>query len=157
MFLRWLRLACWLHAAPKLLGTLLALSKLAILLQLPERVSVHCAVCVQLEWWLTNVCGHEQNHLMEMEARRAAAPTWDTVRYMIAQIQYGGRITDDFDALLMRTYAARFFHQVRHCMGATITVTQLMSLNQMFARAAMGLPLYLQSIVAAVAWGRNTK
>ena len=55
-----------------------------------------------------------QNHLMEMEARRAAAPTWDTVRYMIAQIQYGGRITDDFDALLMRTYAARFFHQVPH-------------------------------------------
>lgn len=52
-----------------------------------------------------------QNHLMEMEARRAPAPTWDTVRYMIAQIQYGGRITDDFDALLMRTYAAKFFHQ----------------------------------------------
>ena len=58
-----------------------------------------------------------QNHLMEMEARRAAGPTWDTVRYMIAQIQYGGRITDDFDALLMRTYAARFFHQVRRVTG----------------------------------------
>ena len=46
-----------------------------------------------------------------MEARRAPGPTWDTVRYMIAQIQYGGRITDDFDNLLMRTYAAKFFHQ----------------------------------------------
>ena len=52
-----------------------------------------------------------QNHLLEVEARRAAGPTWDTVRYMIAQIQYGGRITDDFDNLLMRTYAAKFFHQ----------------------------------------------
>ena len=52
-----------------------------------------------------------QNHLLEVEARRAPGPTWDTVRYMIAQIQYGGRITDDFDNLLMRTYAAKFFHQ----------------------------------------------
>ena len=54
---------------------------------------------------------HAQNHLLEVEARRAPGPTWDTVRYMIAQIQYGGRITDDFDNLLMRTYAAKFFHQ----------------------------------------------
>ena len=52
-----------------------------------------------------------QNHLLEVESRRAAGPTWDTVRYMIAQIQYGGRITDDFDNLLMRTYAAKYFHQ----------------------------------------------
>ncbi|KAK9794950.1 hypothetical protein WJX73_010224 [Symbiochloris irregularis] len=52
-----------------------------------------------------------QNHLLDMEARRASGPTWDTVRYMIAQIQYGGRITDDFDALLMRTFAAKYFHQ----------------------------------------------
>ena len=56
--------------------------------------------------------GTLQNHLLDMEARRAPGPTWDTVRYMIAQIQYGGRITDDFDALLMRTYATKFFHQV---------------------------------------------
>ncbi len=33
------------------------------------------------------------------------------VRYMIAAIQYGGRITDDLDQLLMDTYAAKFFHQ----------------------------------------------
>jgi len=30
---------------------------------------------------------------------------------MIAAIQYGGRITDDLDQLLMDTYAAKFFHQ----------------------------------------------
>lgn len=52
-----------------------------------------------------------QNHLMEMDAKKALAPTWDTVRYMISAIQYGGRITDDFDQLLMDTYATKYFHQ----------------------------------------------
>lgn len=48
-----------------------------------------------------------------MDAKKAAGPTWETVRYMVAAIQYGGRITDDLDQLLMDTYAARFFHQAR--------------------------------------------
>ncbi|MEW5318622.1 MAG: hypothetical protein WDW38_009830 [Sanguina aurantia] len=52
-----------------------------------------------------------QNHLMEMDAKKAAAPTWETVRYMISIIQYGGRITDDFDQLLMDTYAEKYFLQ----------------------------------------------
>lgn len=30
---------------------------------------------------------------------------------MVSVIQYGGRITDDFDQLLMDTYAERYFHQ----------------------------------------------
>ena len=51
-----------------------------------------------------------QNHLMEMDAKKANQPTWDTVRYMISAIQYGGRITDDFDQLLMDTYAEKYFH-----------------------------------------------
>ena len=54
-----------------------------------------------------------QNHLIEMETKKAAQPTWETVRYMVAQIQYGGRITDDFDQLLMNTYADKFFQQAR--------------------------------------------
>ena len=53
-----------------------------------------------------------QNHLIEAEAKQGGRPTWDTVRYMISQIQYGGRITDDFDQMLMNTYANKFFHQV---------------------------------------------
>lgn len=48
-----------------------------------------------------------QNHLMEMDAKKAAQPTWETVRYMISCIQYGGRITDDFDQLLMDTFAEK--------------------------------------------------
>ena len=41
---------------------------------------------------------------------RAPQPTWETVRYMVSVIQYGGRITDDFDQLLMDTFAEKFFH-----------------------------------------------
>mmetsp|Transcript_5388 Transcript_5388/g.12712 ORF Transcript_5388/g.12712 Transcript_5388/m.12712 type:complete len:4322 (-) Transcript_5388:507-13472(-) len=51
-----------------------------------------------------------QNHLMEMDAKKASQPTWETVRYMISSIQYGGRITDDFDQLLMDTFAEKYFH-----------------------------------------------
>lgn len=51
-----------------------------------------------------------QNHLMEMDAKKASQPTWDTVRYMISAIQYGGRITDEFDEILMNTYAEKYFH-----------------------------------------------
>jgi len=51
-----------------------------------------------------------QNHLMEMDAKKANQPTWATVRYMISQIQYGGRITDAMDELLMDTYAEKYFH-----------------------------------------------
>jgi len=47
-----------------------------------------------------------------VDAKRAPVPTWETVRYMVAAIQYGGRITDEFDKLLMQTYAERYFHQV---------------------------------------------
>ena len=32
------------------------------------------------------------------------------VRYMISSIQYGGRITDDFDQLLMDTFSEKYFH-----------------------------------------------
>jgi dynein heavy chain len=47
---------------------------------------------------------------MEMDAKKASQPTWETVRYMISCIQYGGRITDDFDQLLMDTFAEKYFH-----------------------------------------------
>ena len=50
-----------------------------------------------------------QNHILEMDSKKASSPTWATVRYMISSIQYGGRITDDFDQLLMDTYANKYF------------------------------------------------
>ena len=36
---------------------------------------------------------------------------WGTVRYMLADCQYGGRITDDLDRVLMATYADVYFNQ----------------------------------------------
>jgi len=50
-----------------------------------------------------------QNHLMEMDAKKSNQVTWATVRYMISEIQYGGRITDDFDAIQMDTFAEKYF------------------------------------------------
>lgn len=44
-----------------------------------------------------------------MDAKKASQPTWETVRYMVSCIQYGGRITDDFDQLLMDTFAEKYF------------------------------------------------
>ena len=44
--------------------------------------------------------------------RPVRRPNWNTVRYMISTIQYGGRITDDYDRLLMDTYADCFYHPV---------------------------------------------
>jgi len=44
-----------------------------------------------------------QNHLTEMDTKKLPSPTWPTVTYMVSSIQYGGRITDGFDELLMDT------------------------------------------------------
>ena len=52
-----------------------------------------------------------QNHVMEMDAKKLPQPNWATIRYMVSDIQYGGRITDDFDQLLMFTYTEKYFHQ----------------------------------------------
>merc|ERR1712070_1090733 len=35
---------------------------------------------------------------------------WITIKYMIADVQYGGRITDDLDRVLMATYADAYFN-----------------------------------------------
>lgn len=52
-----------------------------------------------------------QNHIQDMVARRAQRPDWATVRYMIGTIQYGGRITDDHDRMLMEAYVEQFFRE----------------------------------------------
>ena len=35
--------------------------------------------------------------MADVDARRAPSPAWDAVRYMVAAVQYGGRVTHEYD------------------------------------------------------------
>jgi len=37
--------------------------------------------------------------------------SYATIRYMIAEVHYGGRITDDFDRRLMNTYCTEWLNE----------------------------------------------
>ena len=53
-----------------------------------------------------------QNYLVEIESRNAKEISWSTVRYMVSEIHYGGRITDTWDRVLMSAYTEKYFFQV---------------------------------------------
>eukprot|EP00961_Rhodomonas_salina_P225735 3052349-Rhodomonas_salina.3 len=46
-----------------------------------------------------------------MDSKKSKEVTWTTIRYMISEIQYGGRITDDWDRRQMNTFTEKFFAQ----------------------------------------------
>ena len=99
-----------------------------------------------------------QNHLLEVDAKKAAGPTWETVRYMVAEIQYGGRITDDFDQLLFITYAGVLSlpnplqaHLCRHAAKASSDLCEDL-ISSPVRLLLSGSTLLLHCPVSSVAW-----
>ncbi|CRK87169.1 CLUMA_CG000977, isoform A [Clunio marinus] len=56
--------------------------------------------------WLAS-CYFIQNHLDYLQTNQSIS--WKTVNYMIGEVQYGGRVTDNFDKRLLNCFAKAYF------------------------------------------------
>jgi dynein heavy chain len=38
-------------------------------------------------------------------------PPWDAIKYLISEVTYGGRVTDEWDRRLLNVYANQYLNQ----------------------------------------------